>query len=449
VSAREVWAGLSPNAKRATVLAAAAGVVLVLAGGSMLIAPTEGDKQGSPQDELVRTILTDADPRSLGMEALANRIESMEGRMDVVVEKLDKLAAREPAPAPPGDPALTGEAITEQQAEISAEIERLNAQIETLRGAVDEAGRRPSPTPAPVAPPAEATEPRPRPSPPARETGPPTMDTLFGPPRTGSSAPGTTSQAAEDAFGRTLSGGGGRAGALQIRTVVAAEQQEGSSQSGPRKPRPGEVFIPAGSILSGILLNGTDMPTAQNAREQPTPVLVRIKDLAILPNRVRTDVRECFLITAGYGDLASERAYLRGETFSCVRTDGGVIEVALDGYAVGEDGKVGMRGRLVSKQGAMLAKAMQAGFLQSFAQLFNRMPTIPVSTGNNEQAQLQSMLSSQAMGAAAAQGAAGAMDRLANYYMDMAEQMFPVIEVDAGRGVEFILNKGVYLKIST
>ena len=132
-----------------------------------------------------------------------------------------------------------------------------------------------------------------------------------------------------------------------------------------------------------------------------------------------------------------------------MRTDGGVIEVALDGYAVGEDGKVGMRGRLVSKQGAMLAKAMQAGFLQSFAQLFNRMPTIPVSTGNNEQAQLQSMLSSQAMGAAAAQGAAGAMDRLANYYMDMAEQMFPVIEVDAGRGVEFILNKGVYLKIST
>jgi len=30
----------------------------------------------------------------------------------------------------------------------------------------------------------------------------------------------------------------------------------------------------------------------------------------------------------------------------------------------------------------------------------------------------------------------------------MAEQMFPVIEVDAGRGVEFILNKGTSLRLA-
>ncbi len=34
-----------------------------------------------------------------------------------------------------------------------------------------------------------------------------------------------------------------------------------------------------------------------------------------MPNRFRADVRECFLIVSGYGDLSSERAYLRGETF--------------------------------------------------------------------------------------------------------------------------------------
>ncbi|PIV81625.1 conjugal transfer protein TraB, partial [bacterium CG17_big_fil_post_rev_8_21_14_2_50_64_8] len=46
---------------------------------------------------------------------------------------------------------------------------------------------------------------------------------------------------------------------------------------------------------------------------------------------------------------ATERAQLRTETLSCVREDGRVIEAELEGYAVGEDGKVGMRGRLVSK----------------------------------------------------------------------------------------------------
>jgi conjugal transfer pilus assembly protein TraB len=49
---------------------------------------------------------------------------------------------------------------------------------------------------------------------------------------------------------------------------------------------------------------------------------------------------------------------LRSETLTCVRTDGGIIDVPLDANAVGEDGKVGVRGRLVSKQGALLGKAL-------------------------------------------------------------------------------------------
>ena len=39
------------------------------------------------------------------------------------------------------------------------------------------------------------------------------------------------------------------------------------------------------------------------------------------------------------------------------------------------------------------------------------------------------------------------MDRLANS-SDMAEQTFPVLEVDAGRGVELILNAGVSLRLA-
>ena len=166
---------------------------------------------------------------------------------------------------------------------------------------------------------------------------------------------------------------------------------------------------------------------------------------------MRADVRECFVIVGGFGDLASERAYLRGETLTCVRADGGVIEVPVEAYAVGEDGKVGLRGRVVSKQGAMLAKALQAGFLQSFAQMFNQVPAIPVANvpnGSGNQLAYQSMFSGQAAAGAAARGVGGAMDRLANYYMDMAEQTFPVLEVDAGRGVELILNAGVSLRLA-
>ncbi|MEI7869537.1 MAG: type IV conjugative transfer system protein TraL [Candidatus Methylumidiphilus sp.] len=36
-------------------------------------------------------------------------------------------------------------------------------------------------------------------------------------------------------------------------------------------------------------------------------------------------------------------------------------------------------------------------------------------------------------------GAGYAMDRLAHYYMDMAGNLFPVIEVDAARAIEFVV----------
>jgi len=42
----------------------------------------------------------------------------------------------------------------------------------------------------------------------------------------------------------------------------------------------------------------------------------------------------------------------------------------------------------------------------------------------------------------------GGRQRLANYYMDMAEQTFPVLEVDAGRGVDLILNSGISLRLA-
>ena len=83
------------------------------------------------------------------------------------------------------------------------------------------------------------------------------------------------------------------------------------------------------------------------------------------------------MIVGGFGDLGSERAYLRAETLTCVRTDGGVIEVPLDAYAVGEDGKVGIRGRLVSKQGALLAKALQAGFMRALASTLAKLTKMP------------------------------------------------------------------------
>jgi conjugal transfer pilus assembly protein TraB len=439
VSLKARWSALSPNAKRASVIGAAAAAILALAAGSAIVSPPPAAQRGTPRDALVRNILTDTDPRSLGVEAMAARLERMERK----VADLRTKAEAPPPPAPPSAPD-TGDALNRQ-----VEIEALRLEVEELRGAVKAAqsaqDSRPLPVAEPPSPPAPAkpaAPQRPRVSPPGAP-----LEALFAPPATGA-VQGLSPAPSEVA--RPSGAGAGRG--LSIRTVAQANPEGGAQGKGAAKAASKDaVYIPAGAILRGVFLNGLDMPTGQQARSQPTPALIRVKDLAILPNRVRADVRECFVIVGGFGDLASERAYLRGETLTCVRADGGVIEVPVEAYAVGEDGKVGLRGRVVSKQGAMLAKALQAGFLQSFAQMFNQVPAIPVANVPNasgNQLAYQSMFSGQSAAGAAARGVGGAMDRLANYYMDMAEQTFPVLEVDAGRGVELILNAGVSLRLA-
>ena len=210
------------------------------------------------------------------------------------------------------------------------------------------------------------------------------------------------------------------------------------------------IYIPAGSMMTGVLLNGMDAPTKTEASKNPFPATLRLQHEAILPNYYTADVRECFLITSGYGDLSAERAYLRGETISCVREDGGVVEASIKGYATGEDGKAGVRGRLVSKSGQIIGQAMRAGFLEGLAGAF-KTQQVPVvqTTGVTDTPIFQQAFSEETLSNGLLSGSGKALERIADYYLRLAEEVFPVIEIDAGREISFTLTKGSMLKFKS
>ena len=208
-----------------------------------------------------------------------------------------------------------------------------------------------------------------------------------------------------------------------------------------------QYLLTAGSILEGVLLSGMDAPTSAAAKKNPYPALIRIKKEAILPNYYRQNVRECFVIVSGFGELSSERARLRTERVSCVRNDGTVMESDISGYVTGEDGKVGVRGRLVTKQGAVIAKSLAAGALAGFGE--NITPTaIPqLSLDSSEQQQFQRPNAKQAAEVGVYRGISEAAGAVSQFYLEMAKEMVPVIEVDAGRKVNIILVRGVNLAL--
>jgi conjugal transfer pilus assembly protein TraB len=203
-----------------------------------------------------------------------------------------------------------------------------------------------------------------------------------------------------------------------------------------------EHYIPSGSFTQAILLGGIDAPTGGQAQQNPQPIVAKLVDRSILPNKFRYDTKECFVVGAGYGDISAERGYVRLESLSCVLKNGTVIDVPVKGYIADETGKAGIRGRVVTKTGQVLANALLSGVAAGIGQAFSYnaqiVSTSPLGT--------TSTIDSDQIGqAAAGQGIATAMDRLADYYIRLAEQMFPVIEIDSGRKVDVVLTTGVDL----
>lgn len=217
----------------------------------------------------------------------------------------------------------------------------------------------------------------------------------------------------------------------------------GASPDGASRADTVASYLPV-SFTRGVLLGGLDAPTGGQSQSNPHPVLIRLSDNAVLPNRFRSDVRECFVIAAGYGDIGSERAYLRTENLSCVRNDGSTLEVRIQGSVYGEDGKVGMRGRLVTKQGQMLANALLAGIASGIGQ---GLATSSTSYSTSALGTIATTSGADAYRAGVGNGVGRALDRLAQYYIKLAEQTFPVVEIDAGREIDVVITKGVRIDV--
>lgn len=299
----------------------------------------------------------------------------------------------------------------------------------------------PAPSPAPVQSevPTPAAVPAQVPAVPTSPTSyPPGVPTVVGPPQPASGTP-IAARADEQvpAMVRVVLGNTGRSQVQQTSANSASGGADAVANKGERL----ESYLPV-SFIRGQLLGGMDAPTGGQAQSNPLPVLIRLLDNAVLPNHFRAGVRECFVIASGYGDISSERAYMRTSNLSCVREDQSVLELKIEGNVYGEDGKLGMRGRLVTKQGQLLANALRAGIVGGIGQGFSqggstftdsaigRLVTSPEGTGEQIR---------RGVGA----GVGRALDNLANYYIRLAEQTFPVIEIDATREVDIVLTRGV------
>ncbi len=201
------------------------------------------------------------------------------------------------------------------------------------------------------------------------------------------------------------------------------------------------TYLPPGAFARATLLTGVYASTG-GAASDPMPVLMKVENAAILPNKWRTNIDACMLTGAATGDLSSERVQIRLDRLSCVGKNGETLDVRISGYAVGADGKVGIRGRLVTRSGQAIAAAISTSMLQGIGRavsLSSQTTTTSLSSGT------QTVDYANAWRGGLGDGFAKGMDRISAYFLRLAEKILPVLEVDAGSPVDIVVSQGVRL----
>lgn len=202
--------------------------------------------------------------------------------------------------------------------------------------------------------------------------------------------------------------------------------------------------LPAGSFAKAILLAGVDASTAMNAASDPRPMLLRITDMASLPRKFQSDLKDCRCTASTYGDISSERVHARLEKLICIRRKSGeIVETQVAGYIAGHDGREGIRGKVVSKDAAYLARGLVSGVLGGLSSIASPNKTSPTLTLGLGTSTVETPSKGDLFKSGVAGGGAHALDRLSSYYIDRAEQLQPVIQVPPGQYVDVIFTEGV------
>ncbi len=236
-----------------------------------------------------------------------------------------------------------------------------------------------------------------------------------------------------------------RSSAHDPRNGVRGRPRSGPELVADAVAKPVSAWLPAGAHAEAVVLAGVDASAGISSQGDPRPVLMRITGPAWTAAEdgmaMQVDIDGCTVTGAAHGDLSSEKVYVRFRTMTCAGPrPGTVVETPVAGFVAGS-GKTGVRGPVVSREGALVEKAFLAGTIsgvgQGVAQAFQ--PQAVAAGGG-------AAVANTALGdigrAGLGAGASSAGQKVADYMIRRAEQYQPVIQLQAGTKVTLVFLEG-------
>ncbi|ECG0729989.1 conjugal transfer protein TraB [Salmonella enterica] len=199
-------------------------------------------------------------------------------------------------------------------------------------------------------------------------------------------------------------------------------------------------WIPSGSFSDAIMIEGADANASVTGQQNTRPVTFRLLGNIQMPNNKEYSADGCFVVGEIWGDISSERGEVRTKSISCVLKNGKHIDMEFDGH-VSYQGKGGIRGKPVMRNGMIVGYAGAAGLFSGFGEGIKSAATPSVGLGATADVGAGDVFK-QGIGG----GASKAADTLSQYWIKRAEQYHPIIDIGAGNRVTVVFQKGFRLE---
>lgn len=204
-------------------------------------------------------------------------------------------------------------------------------------------------------------------------------------------------------------------------------------------------FYLSGGFAVGTLLTGGNFNTLSEGEKDTIPVTLSIDSKLKTPNNEEMDLRDCFVRGAGKADFTSQTAEVTLTNIQCNLIDSKgnhyKINKEIIGWLWDENGEYGAKGRLITKEGEIISKALPLAFMQTAMEI---MTNKSQQTTTNRDGVISLTGTSAAFGANASDTI---IDKIGDKWLKYMDGLNPKVNLRPGRQLVVQFQGGENLKI--
>ncbi len=211
-----------------------------------------------------------------------------------------------------------------------------------------------------------------------------------------------------------------------------------------KKKRTIDNYMPTGGFVTAVVTGGADADAGALGQGNTAPMVFQTVNEGILPNGQKSKLNNCTITGSVYGEISSSRGIVRTNRISCIFADDEILDIPVKG-TVFNFGRNGIRGTTILKNGKIVQMAGVAGILTGLGETGKALSETAstnalgtVSTINSEDAALNLL----------GNATSSVGEKLADYYIKLAELYHPIVELNPGNLVNIVFLEGFPLDSS-